>query len=404
MALPVYYLNQSWKQTYGERTNRIVARAFAIFTMVIYEFKNRETKNRTCTNDEFMDQSNNDIIQNLFDSLIQDMYSRETSEEDTKMEKSAVMNSLSFNLSPYVKLLPKFDAIPVLISCLRQDDIRMVKMAVETLTLLCQWNNSFVNMITDYFFSSALFTLLTRLRYNLFNGLRINHTRSTRSKLLSRIRNSARSDDPSTDDEERKRNMFTLDTSDAFLNSLSQSAIDRTSLQEIFYCSEEEGQEQLLRSVLLLVLYMEGGRNHAGSQPSQLITELHASDCEGVLMGNALSGVSRRSALPFHREEGRRDGQSVVFGNSSAVQELPLVWTVPRPLADAADGALVLHVDEATPCRRAGADADPHLHSPHAGRAVVLAASLHRLRSRQLQDGSQHDADSHQSLLRVRFT
>ena len=214
--------------------------------------------------------------------------SHETNEEDTKVEKSAVMNSLSFNLSPYVKLLPKFDAIPVLISCLRQDDIRMVKMAVETLTLLCQWNKSFVNMITDYFFSSALFTLLTRLRYNLFNGLRINHTRSTRSKILSRIRNSARSDDPSTDDEERKRNMFTLDTSDSFLNSLSESGIDRTPLQEIFYCSEEEGQEQLLRSVLLLVLYMEGGRSHAGSQPSQLITELHASDCEGVLMGISL--------------------------------------------------------------------------------------------------------------------
>lgn len=54
MALPVYYLNQSWKQTFGKRTNRIVLRAFVIFTTVIYEFKNRETKNRIQSVDEFM--------------------------------------------------------------------------------------------------------------------------------------------------------------------------------------------------------------------------------------------------------------------------------------------------------------------------------------------------------------
>ena len=80
MALPVYYLNQSWKQTFGKRTNRIVLRAFVIFTTVIYEFKNRETKNRIQSVDEFMENENRVIMNNLFESLIVDVYSKEQTE------------------------------------------------------------------------------------------------------------------------------------------------------------------------------------------------------------------------------------------------------------------------------------------------------------------------------------
>ena len=288
MALPVYYLNQSWKQTFGKRTNRIVLRAFVIFTTVIYEFKNRETKNRIQSADEFMENENRVIMNNLFESLIVDVYSKEQTEGN--LSKSTVINSLSFNLSPYVKLLPKFDAIPVLISCLRQDDIRLVKMAVDTLTLLCQWNSSFVNTITNYMFSSTLYTLLTRLQYNLVHDIRINNSsRTIRSSILSRLRSPRREDD-SDDDEERKRNAFVLDTTDSFFNSLCSSDDDSlTALQTIFACSEEDGQLQVLRSVLLLIVYMEGGKKQISSQ---LITELHASDCESILMGISVIRIS----------------------------------------------------------------------------------------------------------------
>lgn len=281
MALPVYYLNQSWKQTFGKRTNRIVLRAFVIFTTVIYEFKNRETKNRLQSVDEFMENENRVIMDNLFESLILDVYSKEQTE--VNLSKSTVMNSLSFNLSPYVKLLPKFDTIPVLISCLRQDDIRLVKMAVDTLTLLCQWNSSFVNTITNYMFSSTLYTLLTRLQYNLIHDIRINNaSRTIRNSILSRLRSPRREDD-SDDDEERKRNVFMLDTTDSFFNNLCMSEDgSMTDLQTIFACSEEDGQLEVLRSVLLLIVYMEGGKKQTSSQ---LITELHASDCESILMG-----------------------------------------------------------------------------------------------------------------------
>ena len=65
MALPVYYLNQSWNETYGEDTNRIVARAFTFFMCVIYEFKNKETKNKQQSKEEFL--SNGfDTIYRLF--------------------------------------------------------------------------------------------------------------------------------------------------------------------------------------------------------------------------------------------------------------------------------------------------------------------------------------------------
>ena len=287
MALPVYYLNQSWKQTFGKRTNRIVLRAFVIFTTVIYEFKNRETKNRIQSVDEFMENENRVIMNNLFESLIVDVYSKEQTEGN--VSKSTVMNSLSFNLSPYVKLLPKFDAIPVLISCLRQDDIRLVKMAVDTLTLLCQWNSSFVNTITNYMFSSTLYTLLRRLQYNLVHDIRIhNSSRTVRNSILSRIRSPRKEED--SDDDERKRNAFVLDTTDSFFNSLCRSEDDSvTALQTIFACSEEDGQLQVLRSVLLLIVYMEGGKKQTSSQ---LITELHASDCESILMGISIIPIS----------------------------------------------------------------------------------------------------------------
>lgn len=288
MALPVYYLNQSWKQTFGKRTNRIVLRAFVIFTTVIYEFKNRETKNRLQSVDEFMENENRVIMDNLFESLILDVYSKEQTE--VNLSKSTVMNSLSFNLSPYVKLLPKFDTIPVLISCLRQDDIRLVKMAVDTLTLLCQWNSSFVNTITNYMFSSTLYTLLTRLQYNLIHDIRINNaSRTIRNSILSRLRSPRREDD-SDDDEERKRNVFMLDTTDSFFNNLCTSEDgSMTDLQTIFACSEEDGQLEVLRSVLLLIVYMEGGKKQTSSQ---LITELHASDCESILMGISVIPIS----------------------------------------------------------------------------------------------------------------
>ena len=194
MALPIYYLNQGWSQTYGEQTNAIVARAFAILDCVIYEFKNKETKNRQMTNEEFVAYSNQLIMKGLFDRMLQFWYDSEgAAEEEEKSQNlsSSVMNSLSFNLSPYVKMLPRFDAIPVIISCIRQDDIRIVKMGVETLLLLCQWNGSFVKTITDYMFSSAVFMLLNRLRYNILNNVSINHfTKKSSSRVLGILRKS----------------------------------------------------------------------------------------------------------------------------------------------------------------------------------------------------------------------
>ena len=74
-----------------------------------------------------------------------------------------------------------------------------------------------------------------------------------------------------------------LDTTDSFFNNLCTSEDgSMTDLQTIFACSEEDGQLEVLRSVLLLIVYMEGGKKQTSSQ---LITELHASDCESILMG-----------------------------------------------------------------------------------------------------------------------
>lgn len=284
MALPVYYLNQSWSQTYGEETNHIVTRAFAIFMSVIYEFKNKETKHRSQTKEAFLSSSTQLILNKLFESILHS-YSQDNdaNENHNSGKNTSVMNSLSFQLSPYVKMLPRFDAIPVIISCMRQDDIRVVKMAVETLTLLCQWNTSFVKTITDYTFSSTVFTLLSRLRYNVFNNLSVNHfTRKTKTSLLQRIRNSASRD--MEDMEEDKRYVYQLDTEDTFFASLLPSNADSSeSIQSLFYCSEDNGQEELLHSVLLLLLYMEG-RKQSHVQPSALLSELHALDCESLLM------------------------------------------------------------------------------------------------------------------------
>lgn len=219
MALPVYYLNQSWQNVFGERTNRIVLRAFAIFTTVIYEFKCRETKNRNQTVDEFMEESNRNIMKNLVDTLI--LYGNK---RDLLTVQSDVINSLSFNLSPYVKLLPKLDAIPVIISCLRQNDIRLVKLAVDTLTLLCQWNGSFVNIITSYMFSSAIYTLLRRLQFNLVRDIPINYSGTMpRTGLLSRLRGQLKAEEE--DLEEWKLNAFSLDTTDSFFNELCEGDI-----------------------------------------------------------------------------------------------------------------------------------------------------------------------------------
>ena len=283
MALPVYYLNQSWSQTYGEMTNQIVTRAFAIFACIIYEFRNKENRNRSQTKAEFIRESNRVIIDELFDSLLQSYYSNpEVSSPDTKL-KSSVMHSLSFNLSPYVKMLPKFDAIPVIISCLRQDDIRIVKIATETLTLLCQWNGSFVKTITDYMFSSALFTLLDRLRYNILHGLSINHFTKKKGSILRMLRSPTSRDEDLVDE---KRSVFSMDTQDTFLTSLGicNDPYD-SSLQAVFYCPEDKGQELLLHSVLLLIVYMEGSKKVPGAPVTDLLAELHASDCEYVLMG-----------------------------------------------------------------------------------------------------------------------
>ena len=285
MALPVYYLNQSWNETYGEDTNRIVARAFTIFMCVIYEFKNKETKNKQQSKEEFLSSSTRIILDCLFESFFTHSYSFEgegkESNEDAK--KSSVMNTLSFQLSPYVKMLPRFDAIPVIISCMRQDDLRIVKMSIETLTLLCQWNRSFVKIITDFTFSSTVYTLLSRLQYNIFNNLSVNHfTRKLTAKtlLLQRLRNSA-SRDIEEEEEEKKRNVFQIDTTDEFLHSLLLSSTD--SSQSLFLCSEENGQEEVLQSLLLLILYMEEN-HHTSTQPSSLLSELHALNCEDLLI------------------------------------------------------------------------------------------------------------------------
>lgn len=292
MALPIYYLNQGWSQTYGEQTNAIVARAFAILDCVIYEFKNKETKNRQMTNEEFVAYSNQLIMKGLFDRMLQFWYDSEGAAEEEERNQnlsSSVMNSLSFNLSPYVKMLPRFDAIPVIISCIRQDDIRIVKMGVETLLLLCQWNGSFVKTITDYMFSSAVFMLLNRLRYNILNNVSINHfTKKSSSRVLGILRKSLSTSVDESQEEEMKRNVYKLDTTDAFLSSISNCSNEfDNSLQALFFCSEDNGQIQVLHQVLLLILYMEGKRKGVSSAPTELITELHASDCEGILMGGA---------------------------------------------------------------------------------------------------------------------
>ena len=78
-----------------------------------------------------------------------------------------------------------------------------------------------------------------------------------------------------------------MDMQDTFLASLGicNDPYDG-SLQAIFYCSEENGQELLLHSVLLLILYMEGSKKGPGSSiATSLLAELHASECESVLMG-----------------------------------------------------------------------------------------------------------------------
>lgn len=222
MALPVYYLNRLWNGDYGERTNRIATRAFGIFTSVIYEFKNRETRNRNSSPEEFMEEFNTQIMNYLFESFMADSSSHADAGVQSTSTKKAI-NSLSFKLSPYVKLLPKFDAIPVLISCLRHDNIRIVKMAVDTLTLLCQWNHSFVGLITKYMFSSALYRLLCRLHYNISNKLRINHFSNpapTSRGFFSRILNTTASNENDENDEERRRSAFVLDTEDEFFKSL----------------------------------------------------------------------------------------------------------------------------------------------------------------------------------------
>ena len=294
MALPIYYLNQGWSQTYGEQTNAIVARAFAILDCVIYEFKNKETKNRQMTNEEFVAYSNQMIMKGLFDRMLQFWYDGEgVVGEKSQNRSSSVMNSLSFNLSPYVKMLPRFDAIPVIISCIRQDDIRIVKMGVETLLLLCQWNGSFVKTITDYLFSSAVFMLLNRLRYNILNNVSINHfTKKSSSRVLGIIRMSLSTSIDESQEEEMKRNVYKLDTDDSFLSSISNCRNEfDNSLQALFFCSEDNGQIQVLHQVLLLILYMEGKRKGVSSGPTELITELHASDCEGILMGRTATEV-----------------------------------------------------------------------------------------------------------------
>ncbi len=284
MALPIYYINQGWSQTYGEQTNAIVIRAFAILDCIIYEFKNKETKNQQMTVEEFVAQSNSVILKELFDSMLHYWYNSE--EEKNQTLSSRVMNSLSFNLSPYVKMLPRFDAIPVIISCMRQDDIRIVKMGVETLLLLCQWNGSFVKTITDYLFSSAVFTLLARLRFTILNGVSINHfTKKASGGMFSRMRKSINASVDEELEEEKRRNVYTLDTSDSFFASISGTTESGNSLQSVFSCSEETGQTQVLHQVLLLILTMEGKRQSVSSGPTELITELHASDCEGILLG-----------------------------------------------------------------------------------------------------------------------
>ena len=284
MALPVYYLNQSWSQTYGEETNHIVTRAFSIFMSVIYEFKNKETKNRMQTKDEFMASSTDLVLKKLFESVLIHSYTRDADTDNSK--KASVINSLSFQLSPYVKMLPRFDAIPVIISCMRQNDLHVVKMAVETLTLLCQWNHSFVKTITDYMFSSTIFTLLNRLYFNIKNSITVNHYSKTKTKtkskttLLQRIRNTASSFSiDSVDEEEGKRNVFLLDTEDVFFQDLSCT----DAIQDLISCSEEQGQEEVLMAVFVLLLSMEGAQS-IHSSPSELVTELHALECESLLM------------------------------------------------------------------------------------------------------------------------
>lgn len=278
-------------------------RAFAIFACIIYEFKNKENRGHCQSEMDFIQSSNHTIRGELFESLLQSYNMDPESTNAEAHAKSSVMHSLSFNLSPYVKMLPKFDAIPVIISCLRQDDIRIVKLSTETLILLCQWNGSFVKTITDYMFSSAIFTLLDRLRYNILHNLSINHFQKKKNSLLRRLRSPNSYDDELV---EERHSVFTMDMQDTFLASLGicNDPYDG-SLQAIFYCSEENGQELLLHSVLLLILYMEGSKKAPGSSiaTSSLLAELHASECESVLMGGFwMEGLLNRFTLLFHPE------------------------------------------------------------------------------------------------------
>ena len=340
MALPVYYLNRLWDSIPGNTANdeqekeqklqikRASLRAFGILSAIIYEFRNREMKNQSCSPEEFMDEFNTQIMTYLFESFMKDGLTQDNLLENSTSASKGV-SSLSFTLSPYVKLLCKCDAIPVLISCLKSDDIRIVKMAVDSLTLLCQWNHSFVGIISQYMFSSALYRLLCRLHYNISHNIQINYLvrqPAPSRRFFSRILNQANSTEASKN-EDHIRNAFVLDTEDLFFNSLSkdeeessfsssnsissikasirsgdydnstlnffsflskteaQSFSKFSALQDLFECSQAHGQEQLLRSVLLLVEYMEGGENRASSQPSELINELHNCDCESILMG-----------------------------------------------------------------------------------------------------------------------
>ena len=84
MALPVYYLNRLWDYVPGMTSNdeqekehelqikRVSLRAFGILSAIIYEFRNRETKNKSCSPEEFMDKFNMQIMTYLFESFMKD--------------------------------------------------------------------------------------------------------------------------------------------------------------------------------------------------------------------------------------------------------------------------------------------------------------------------------------------
>ena len=108
----------------------------------------------------------------------------------------------------------------------------------------------------------------------LYIGVGENHRFASRTSILAEEL-----------EEEKRRNVYTLDTSDSFFASISGTTESGNSLQSVFSCSEETGQTQVLHQVLLLILTMEGKRQGVSSGPTELITELHASDCEGILLG-----------------------------------------------------------------------------------------------------------------------